>query len=76
NRIPDSRTPGRLASDGALHQLSRHYLFVNNTTVRDFANLPRVWHLQILPHTTGYSPSLITGLWDGRMAIAILSIGK
>ena len=51
-------------------------IFVNNTTVRDFANLPRVWHLQILPHTTGYSPSLITGLWNGRMAIAILSIGK
>ena len=25
-RIPDSRTPGRLASDRALHQLSRHYL--------------------------------------------------
>ena len=26
NRVPDSRTPGRLASDRALHQLSRHYL--------------------------------------------------
>lgn len=25
NRIPDSRTPGRLASDRALRQLSRHY---------------------------------------------------
>lgn len=26
NRVPGSRTPGRLASDQALHQLSRHYL--------------------------------------------------
>ena len=25
NRIPDCRMPGRLASDRALHQLSRHY---------------------------------------------------
>lgn len=25
NRIPDSRTPGRLASDRDLHQLSRHF---------------------------------------------------
>lgn len=26
SRAPGSRTPGRLASDRALHQLSRHYL--------------------------------------------------
>lgn len=25
NRVPGSRIPGRLASDRALHQLSRHY---------------------------------------------------
>lgn len=25
NRVPGSRTPGRLASDRALHQISRHY---------------------------------------------------
>ena len=31
NRIPDSRTPGRLTSDRALHQLSRHYRDVPST---------------------------------------------
>lgn len=51
-------------------------IFVNKTAVRDFANLPYVWHLQILPHAAGYSPSLITGLRNGRMAIAFHSIGK
>lgn len=28
NRIPDSGTPGRLASDRTLHHLSRHYLSI------------------------------------------------
>ena len=66
NRIPNSRTPGRLASDRALHHLSRHYQVRRQDEARGHA-LPEEVHGQgdlldvAAPHEAEVRPGLETG---------------